>query len=102
MVKGVEVPKDDALLELTERLRERVDDEGSEVHSRDLCMPRSHIGSVQESLSRRWRIALSSWPLPCFATVKSADDLPLGELEGGGIVLMRWGKNRSVAEELDA
>ena len=45
---------------------------------------------------------LSRWPLPCFAAVKSADDLPLGELEGGGIVLMRWGKDRSVAEELKA
>ena len=47
-------------------------------------------------------VALSRWPLPCFAVVKRADDLPLGELDGGGIVLMRWGGNRSVAEELKA
>ena len=30
-----------------------------------------------------------------------ADDLPLGELEGGGIVLMKWGCDRSVAERLN-
>jgi hypothetical protein len=28
--------------------------------------------------------------------------LALGELEGGGMVLMRWGRDRSVAEELKA
>ena len=37
---------------------------------------------------------MSRWTLSCFAAVNSADDLPLGELEGGGIALMRWGNNR--------
>ena len=60
-----------------------------------------HLSGV-ESLSRRYRIALSRWPLPCFAAVSSADDLPLGEPEGGGMVLMRWGRDRSVEEELKA
>ncbi|KAF8262722.1 hypothetical protein EI94DRAFT_1704558 [Lactarius quietus] len=35
-----------------------------------------------------------------FAAVSRADDLPLGKLEGGGIVLIRWGRDRSMAEAL--
>ena len=78
-VEDVEFRKDDARLESTEPLREIVDDEGPEGGG---SSPGCYI--------------------PSFAAVKSADDLPLGELEGGGIVLMRWGKNRSVAKELKA
>ena len=37
-----------------------------------------------------------------FTAVKRADDLALGELEGGGMVLMKFGSDRSVARELEA
>ena len=37
-----------------------------------------------------------------FVAVNSAHDLPLGEPEGGGMVSMRWGRDRSVEEELKA
>jgi hypothetical protein len=46
------------------------------------CTPSSQIDSTHlsgvESLSRRYRIALSRWPLPCFAAVRRAF-LPFGD-----------------------
>ena len=42
-------------------------------------MGSGHLSGVA-SLSSRYRIALSKWPLPCFATVSKAELFPLGEL----------------------
>lgn len=61
--------------------------------------PRSHIGSVHlsgtASLSNKYLIALSKWPLPCLATVRRALALLLGLLPA----LMREGRERSVVDD---
>jgi len=55
-----------------------------------------HLSGVA-SLSRRYLIALSKWPFPCFAAVRRAEGpLPLGE----PCWASRLGRERSVEEVL--
>ena len=88
-VEDVEVQKEDTHLKLTETLRERLGDPGSigggsepgMLHAEEPDWVGAFVGgriAVKEVLH-----CLSKWPLPCFAAVNSADDLPLGEPEGG-------------------
>ena len=64
-------------------------------------MPGSHTGSVHlsgvESLSRKIAHCLVEMSFTVFCGGQEADDLPLRELEGGGMVLMRRGNDRSAA-----
>jgi len=66
------------------------------------CTPNNQIGSVHlsgmESLSRRYRIALSRCPLPCLAAVRRAF-LPLGD-EADVAWESNVGRDRSVDDVL--
>ena len=61
-------------------------------------MGSGHLSGIA-SLSSRYRMALSIWPLPCRAAVRSAEPLPFGETDAERCCWERSeGRLRSVEE----